>query len=388
MVLSLLTQLDAVQQRGEASMIWIRDHLPAAFQGMGPLGIAWWQWAALALLVPAAVVIGAVLVRPLQGVLRRLVATTEATWDDQLVEQVRGPIILMVSAIASRVLIGWVTLAAGPLGRVVDLHQAAMVVALFWALLRVVGVIQRGAPTSQFVAHRPALRSLIPLAARIARVLLVILALLSVAAAFGYPVATILAGLGIGGIAIALGAQKTLENVFGSVSIGIDQPFRVGDVVNIDGVDGEIEAIGLRSTRIRTPERTVVSIPNGRLADMRAENFGERDRFRFRTVVGLEYGTSVDTIQQVRDGIEALLRTQATTWPEIVNVRLAALGPSSIDIEVVCWVLVSAPFEFRRVREQYLLGIMRVVEAAGASFAFPTQTVHLRGMTDAHRPLG
>lgn len=378
MVLSLLTQLEAVQQRGEASMVWIRDHLPAGFQGMGPLGVAWWQWAALLLLVPAAMALGGLLLRPVQGVLRRLVANTEAAWDDLLVEEIRGPIVLMVSAIASRVLIGWVALDPRPLGWVVDLHQAAMIVALFWALLRVVGVVQRGAPTSQWVAQHPALRSLIPLGARIARVVLVILALLSVAAAFGYPVATILAGLGIGGIAIALGAQKTLENVFGSVSIGVDQPFRVGDLVNIDGVEGEIESIGLRSTRLRTPERTVVSLPNGRLAEMRSENFGERDRFRFRTMVGLEYGTSADTIKRVRDGIETMLRAHATTWPEIVNVRLAAFGASSIDIEVICWVQVPAPFEFRRVREQYLFGIMRVVEEAGASFAFPTQTVHLR----------
>jgi MscS family membrane protein len=388
MVLSLLTQLEVVHQRGTASMIWIRDHLPAALQGTGPLGVAWWQWVALALLVPAAAALGVVLVRPVQGVLRRLVATTEAEWDDQLVEQSRGPIVLMVSAIAFRVLIGWVALEAGPQRWVVDLHQGAMVVALFWALLRVVEVVQRGAPTSQWVAQHPALRSLIPLGARIARVVLVILALLSVAAAFGYPVATILAGLGIGGIAIALGAQKTLENVFGSVSIGIDQPFRVGDMVNVDGMEGEIEAIGLRSTRIRTPERTVVSIPNGRLAEMRTENFGERDRFRFRTMVGLEYGTSAETIQRVRDGIEAMLRAQATTWPEIVNVRLAAFAASSIDLEVICWVQVPAPFEFRRVREQYLLGIMRVVEEAGASFAFPTQTVHLRTLADGARPTG
>ena len=381
MVLSLLTQLEAVQQRGEASMIWIRDHLPAGFQGMGPLGVAWWQWAALLLLVPAAMALGGLLLRPVQGVLRRLVASTEAAWDDLLVEEIQGPIVLMVSAIASRVLIGWVALDPRPLGWVVDLHQAAMIVALFWALLRVVGVLQGSAPTSRWVAQHPALRSLVPLGARIARVLLVLLGGLSIATVFGYPVGTILAGLGIGGIAIAFAAQKTLENVFGSVALGIDQPFRVGDTVIVDGIEGDVEAIGLRSTRLRTADRTVVSIPNGRLAEMRTENFGERDRFRFETTVGLEYGTSVETIERVRDGIAAMLRAHPTTWPEIVQVHLAALSASSIDLRVVCFIQVPAPSEVRRVREQYLLGIMRVVEEAGASFAFPTQTVYLRPET-------
>src|SRR5690606_10832654 len=120
-------------------------------------------------------------------------------------------------------------------------------------------------------------------------------------AQFGYPVATILAGLGIGGIAVALGAQKSLEHFFGSVSIGVDQPFRVGDWVNVGGAEGEIEAIGLRSTRIRTMDRTVISIPNGQLAESRTENFATRERIRLRAIIGVEYGTSAAKMRLLRD---------------------------------------------------------------------------------------
>jgi MscS family membrane protein len=165
------------------------------------------------------------------------------------------------------------------------------------------------------------------------------------------------------------------------VSIGIDQPFRVGDWVIVDGVEGEVEAIGLRSTRIRTLERTLVSIPNGRLAETKTENFGHRDRIRMRTTVALEYGTTAAQVAQVRDGIEAMLRAHELTWPGRVVVRFFQFSPSSIDIDVFCWITTEDVDEFRRIREEHYLGIMRIVEQAGASFAFPTQTVHLRGAT-------
>jgi MscS family membrane protein len=303
-----------------------------------------------------------------------LVAATPSEIDDRLVEASRGPIILLVGVLASRILVGWVALANGPLGHVVLLQQALLVVAFFWILLRLVGVVERSAPGSAWVRQYPAMRSLIPLGARIARMLLVVLAGLSVLTVFGYPVVTILAGLGIGGIALALAAQKSLENLFGSLSIGVDQPFRVGDSVNIEGIDGEVEAIGLRSTRIRTAERTVVSLANGRLAEMRSENFGERDRFRFRTVVALDVATPPEAIESLRDAIESLLRVHPQTWPESVQVRLVGMTTASLDLEVVCLVQTRLGLEFKRVREQHLLGILRLLRASGVHFAAPPST--------------
>jgi len=369
MSITVHAQLQAVQEGGVASVAWVRDHLPSAMQGMGPLGVSWWQWLALALLIPAGATLGYLLVRPVQAGLRRLVAATPSEIDDRLVEASRGPIILLVGVLASRILVGWVALANGPLGHVVLLQQALLVIAFFWILLRLVGVVERSAPGSAWVRQYPAMRSLIPLGARIARMLLVVLAGLSVLTVFGYPVVTILAGLGIGGIALALAAQKSLENLFGSLSIGVDQPFRVGDSVNIDGIDGEVEAIGLRSTRIRTAERTVVSLANGRLAEMRSENFGERDRFRFRTVVALDVATPPEAIESLRDAIESLLRVHPQTWPESVQVRLVGMTTASLDLEVVCWVQTRQGPEFKRVREQYLLGILRLMRESGGRIA-------------------
>jgi MscS family membrane protein len=203
--------------------------------------------------------------------------------------------------------------------------------------------------------------------------------LVATVAAFGYPVATVLAGLGIGGIALAFGAQKTIENLFGSVALAADQPFRVGDFVKVEDFTGNVERIGMRSTQIRTLDRTLVSLPNGKLADMRIEDFASRDRIRFAATVALVYGTTEAQVRRVVAGIEAMLRGNPRVWPDAVVARLAAFSPSSLDVEVLCWFETRDFEEFRGLRQEALLGILRTVEEAGARFAFPTRTVHVVG---------
>ncbi len=195
-------------------------------------------------------------------------------------------------------------------------------------------------------------------------------------AAAGYPVGTLLTGLGIGGLAIAFGAQKTIENVFGSLSIVIDQPFRVGDLVRIDDFVGTVENIGMRSTRFRTADRTLISIPNGKLAEQRLESYEARDRMRLATTLSLEYGTSRSQVQEVIEGFKRVLTGHPAIWSEGVAVNLATLGSSALEIEVTAWFTLPTWSDFQRCREQVLLQFMEVVEAAGVRFAFPTRTVH------------
>ncbi len=277
---------------------WIRDHLPEALLRRGPFEVLWWQWIALLTLVPLAAFIGWLVSAPILAILRRVGARTPITFDDALVASARGPLILALGVAASRVLLYWVALAAPAQAVVVGLQKAIVVVAFFWLLLRMLGALQAALPLTAWGSRHPALRSLIPLFGRILSVLVIVVGALTVIAQFGYPIATILAGLGIGGIAIALGAQKSFEHFFGSVSISVDQPFRVGDWVSVGGVSGSVEAIGLRSTRIRTLARTLVSIPNGVLAEQQAENFGVRDRMVLQAVLRLEYGASSATLHK------------------------------------------------------------------------------------------
>ena len=356
---------------------WVREHLPQWLLATGPFAISLWQWIALVILIPLGILIGWLLSAPTQALLLKLTARTDVEFDDVLVRAVRGPIVLLWAVLATRLLLRWIALASPTEAFIHDLQRAFAVAALFWIVFRAIGALQRELPMSAWARENQAMRNLVPLVGRIARVLVVVFGILAVIASFGYPIATILAGLGIGGIAVALGAQKTLEHFFGSMSIGVDQPFRVGDWVIVDGVEGEVEAIGLRSTRIRTLERTIVSIPNGRLAETRSENHSERERARFRSVFALEYDTPVAIVRRIRDELEAMLRAHAMTWQGRVVVRLLQLAPSGIEVEAFCWVETTDPDEVRRVREMHLLGIIEVVERNGAKLAYPTTTVRL-----------
>ncbi|MDQ8162194.1 MAG: mechanosensitive ion channel family protein, partial [Gemmatimonadota bacterium] len=219
-------------------------------------------------------------------------------------------------------------------------------------------------------------RTLVPLFGNILRVTVGIVALLVALAQFGYPVGTLLAGLGIGGIAVALAAQKTVEHLFGSVSLAADNAFRVGDWVRAGTTEGAVERIGLRSTSLRTVDRTVVRIPNGRLADERIETFGERDRILLRTAIDLTYDTTPEQIERIRDALEAALRAHPLAFDEIVRVHVVGFTESAIRLDVLAWFMTTEWQEFLRIRHDMLLTFMRIIRAHGSSFAYPSRTVY------------
>jgi MscS family membrane protein len=212
---------------------------------------------------------------------------------------------------------------------------------------------------------------------RIAKVSIVIIGAIAVLSELDYPVASLIAGLGIGGVALALAAQKTVENLFGSVAIGIDRPFQVGDFVKVDALLGTVESIGLRSTRIRTLDRTVVTIPNGKLADLQIESFTARDRIRLACVLGLEHDTSPEQLRAIVEECERALREHPKTWPEDVIVRFVGVSPSSLDVEVMAWFQTSDFAEFRDIRQAMLITFLQIIDMAGSRLAYPTQTLHV-----------
>jgi MscS family membrane protein len=360
---------------------WLRDmFVGTGFQFMllpGPLELLWWQWCALVTLLVLAWAAGTVLGRATGWLLRQIAARTPSPWDDELALAIAGPLALVWGLAVLQVGAQQLLLLA-PAARLVDgLTSAGIVFALFWVLWRGTGVGARQLLGRAWASDSASARTLISVGGNLARGAIVFAGVLAMLSALGYPIGTVLAGLGIGGLALAFGAQKTIENLFGSVAIAIDQPFRVGDLVAVDGVSGVVEAIGLRSTRLRTADRTLISMPNGKLADLRTESLAARDRFRFATTVGLTYGTTRPQMDAVLAGIERVLRADARVWPEVVEVRFAGFGASSLDIEVLAWFAVPASADFAACRQETLLAIMQVVQEAGAGFAFPTRTVHL-----------
>lgn len=191
------------------------------------------------------------------------------------------------------------------------------------------------------------------------------------------PTAT-LAGLGVGGIAIALAAQKTLENVIGGASLIMDDAVRVGDTFKIGDVIGTVEVVGLRSTRVRTLDRTLVTIPNGQMATMTLENLTARDQFWFRHLIGVEYGTSPAAMNFILAGIQGLLELDSRVAPSTARVRFLRFAQSSLDIEVLAYVNAREWSHFLEIQEDLLMKIRQLIASAGVEFAFPSQTMYVR----------
>jgi MscS family membrane protein len=365
---------------------WLMEHLPEFLLRPGPRELLWWQWIALPLLCVAAWLIGRLLAGLSRLALQRVAKRTASQWDDHLVESLRGP----VAAGWALALIYFVlpSLALYEPGRdfVHRLLKSGAFLVFFWALFRLIDTGGRAITGSPWAKQHPASRSLVPLGSRVAKVALTAIAVVAIISEFGYPVASLVAGLGIGGLAVALAGQKTVENLFGAFSIGVDQPFREGDFVKVEDVLGTVEYLGLRSTRIRTLDRTLVTLPNGKLSETRVESFAARDRFRLSCILGLEYGTRAEQVRAVLAGVEDALRAEPSLWPEGVTVRLKELGQWSLDIEVMAWFATADWAAFQLVRQELLLAFMEVVERAGTSFAFPTRTVRMVEVTPGAAP--
>jgi MscS family membrane protein len=224
---------------------------------------------------------------------------------------------------------------------------------------------------------------LLRLAARIVGGVAVIAIIFHVSSQLGAPLYGIVAGLGVGGIAIALAAQNSIEHFIGSLNLFADRPVRVGDFCRY-GADptpdwqhiGYVESIGLRSTRIRGIDNTVTTIPNGDFSKMHLVNYSLRSRMLLSTVLGLRYETTDDQLRFVL----ASLRTMLLGHPRVVDdepmVRFAGFGDSALNVEIRANIDTTDPNEFRAIREDIYLRVMKVVRDAGTDFALPSRTVY------------
>ena len=225
--------------------------------------------------------------------------------------------------------------------------------------------------------------SLLRLTRRLIDILIVFVGVLATLHYFGVSPTAALAGLGVGGIAVAFAAQKTLENVFGGVSLIFDEVVHVGDVLKVGDTLGTVDDIGLRSTRIRTQNRTMVSVPNGQIATMTLENFSSRDKFWLHQICALCYGTASPRMCTVIEGIRSLLQENQQVERDSVRVRFIRFGLSSLDVEVSAYVLARDWDDFLELQGRIFLRMMECIESAGVQIALPSQTIFMGGAPQA-----
>jgi MscS family membrane protein len=222
-----------------------------------------------------------------------------------------------------------------------------------------------------------ALATFVPLFRQIVIVLLVLLGVVVIVDNLGYSVTSLITALGIGGAAIALASQNTISNLYSSLAIALDKPFKVGDTVKIGAVEGTVAAIGLRSTLIQTVRKTSISIPNNTIANEAIENYTRSSRRRILATIAITYGTTQVQIEQILNDIRTLMNSMSELSPEPQQVYLTNFAESSIDLELMCFTSSNDVNLFYQTRQKLLLGVMEIIERHGSSFAFPTRTVHL-----------
>jgi len=355
---------------------WIGDHLPTAFFALSFLGLQLWQWLGLALMVGlgglAARLAGHLVVRASSGVARR----TATTWDDEIVRVLDGPLAFILWALVLAVFSPLLGLSPATQAVAKRIWQLLAIAGFGWLLFRALDAGSRHVRATATGRNTLAL-AFIPVLQRIGKLLVVVLLLLAGLDVVGVNVVAALAGVGLGGLALAFAAQKTLENMFGALAIAGDRPFNVGDFVTIGDVTGTVEDVGLRSTKVRTLERTLVTIPNSTVVNGNVTNYAARDRILYNFTIGLVYGTTAAQITLVMDEVRALLLNDPRVALDGQRVRFRRFGPSSLDVEVFAWILTTDYTAFTVIAEELNLAIMAVVERCGSSFAYPSSTVYL-----------
>jgi MscS family membrane protein len=353
----------------------VENKLPQSLVRNVFLGMPLWQWLALLAAIPVAVIIGWAVVL-LLAIPRRLWLKFRGRPNLQSFSRVSGPLLISFSALAHRIIahyFGLPLLTRLYYGRGIGVLIS---IGFFWFLLRATSFTMQRLRIHALGAGRIGTGTLIVLAERLLTALVLIVAVLATLGILGFNLTTVLAGLGIGGIAIAFAAQKTLENLFGGVSVLADEVIRVGDYCRFGDRTGTVEDISLRSTRVRTDARTQLSIPNGALATMNIENFSLRDKIQFNPVLAIRYETTPDQLRYLLVEVRRLLYGHPKVESESASIRFANFDASSLRLEIAAYVLTRDANEFNAVREDLLLRIMDIVEKSGTGFAFPSQTLY------------
>ena len=356
---------------------WLESYLPTPLVENRVATYPLWVLIATLLGIPMALVIAKLLSRGLIPLLRPLVRYLTKEQDDRQLERITGPIrlLMLVVAIHGIVMLFGLPLLVRQFWSRVALALA--VIGMTWLLSRLIDILAELTHRHLDRQSRPHNATTVGLLRRLGKVMVMVAGALVILYAAGVNITAALAGLGVGGIAVAFAAQKTLENLFGGITITSDQPVRVGDFCRFGDQVGTVEDIGLRSTRIRTPDRTLVSVPNGHLSSISLENFGVRDKIWFHPTIQLRYETSADQLRYVLAEIRRMLYAHPRVESQSARIRFVKFGACSLDLEVFAYVQATDYAVFLEVQEDLLLRIMDIVETSGTSFAFPSHTAYV-----------
>ena len=360
---------------------WMRSRLPESLRARG-VYFENWQWIALILVVLVGILIERIVISVFSNWLLRLIRRGRAHAEFKIDRQLIKPLGIFAMALAWSLLLPLLDL---PLRAATVLHFATQLViaaAGVWAAYRLVDLA-----ASYFASLAERTESkfddlLVPMLRRALKIIVIAFGLLFIADNLNIDITSLLAGLGIGGVAFALAAKDTVENLFGSLTVMFDKPFEIGDWIKIGDLEGTVEEVGFRSTRIRTFYNSQITMPNSRLVSTAVDNMGRRRYRRISAKLGVQYDTPPETIDAFCEGIRELIRLHPYTRKDMYMVYFNEFADFSLNI--LLYVFHEAPDWPTELRERHRLfgDILRLAQRLGVQFAFPTQTLHIASAPD------
>ncbi len=307
----------------------------------------------------------------------KIVKKTRTQIDDDILDAIKKPIDFLFIIIGINFAVSMLYLDDDLIVTIDKLIRSGFIAVVFWAIINILNHLsinihkitnkfgdKINADFSNFIVKS-------------IRFFILILGFIAVLQEWGYNVSGFIASLGLVGMAFALAAKDTAGNLFGSLVIFTDKPFKIGDWIKTPEVEGTIESVGIRSTKVRTFAQALVSVPNGTLANSAILNWSRMGKRRVKTTLGLTYGTSGETLETIIKEIKEMLQNNPDIHQETIHIYFSAFGESSLNIFCYYFTKNTNWAEFMRVREATYLSIMKIVDNNGSSFAFPTQTLHI-----------
>lgn len=353
------------------------------------LGIALWQYMAVFLWILIGLIFRKIFEFVLDNYIRKITQRTTFTWDDDLLEGIEKPLgFIFLMAFFS------ISYTNFQLSVTFNFYLAiileiAISVGVIWLFYNLSGVFAKYLTVITDRTENKLDDQLVPLIRKSLRFFVVTMGIILILQNNGYNVASLIAGLGIGGLAVALAARDTLANFFGSITIFLDRPFRIGDWVTIGKVEGVVEEVGFRSTRIRTFYNSLVSVPNSNVSNSDIDNYGMREYRRLKTVLNLTYATTPEQIEAFVEGIKAIVKANKHFRQDFYEVHFTTFGAHSLDVLVYVFFKVPDWSTELQQRHNFLLEVLRLAKELGVEFAFPTQTLHVDSFfKDTKRKIG
>ncbi|TAJ07478.1 MAG: mechanosensitive ion channel family protein [Planctomycetota bacterium] len=360
----------------------LRERIPSRFQEIGFL-LEHWQWIGIAVIL----LLGLCVDRIFRVVARRFVVRAagrrRGLLDPDTLKRFERPVGVFAGALVARLLLPLLDLDPEHFRQCDYAVSVFLVGATVWAVYRLVDVFcgyldERAATTESKFDDM-----LVPLLRRTLRILVLLLGGIFLVVQAGGDLWSVIAGLSVGSLALGFAARDSIENLFGTFTVLLDKPFQLGDVIKLSDVEGSVEQVGLRSTRVRTAVDSVVTVPNRRFISDSVENLGARRARRLRAVLSLTCDTSAEKVEAFCEGMRELLRRHPQVDKTRYFVSLLALAASSVDVELVCYVETEdAATEFRE-RHRLLTAARLLADELGVQFAFPTQTLIVQRPTAA-----